>query len=127
MTTASAFARAVLPLALLFTGCSSSSSETGQASGATCPSGSTLTYDTFGKKFMESYCTRCHKAGSTDTEAAAKGDYSTLAGVQAHRDAIDSEAAAGATRTNTGMPESSPTPSDAERKQLGEWLACGAK
>jgi hypothetical protein len=39
---------------------------------------------------------------------------------------IDFEAAAGPDSVNTEMPIGSPTPTEAERKQLGEWLACGA-
>jgi hypothetical protein len=39
---------------------------------------------------------------------------------------IDEQAAAGPDHVNTSMPPSGPRPSEAERRQLGEWLACGA-
>ena len=32
----------------------------GEPSGAGCKEGSTLTWDSFGEKFMTDYCTRCH-------------------------------------------------------------------
>ena len=118
---------AALASLALSAGCSST---TTGASGATCPSNSTLTYDTFGKAFMASYCTKCHTSGSGADADAVKsgGSYDDLASIKAHKTAIDSEAAGGATQINNDMPESgNPTPTDAERKQLGEWIACGLK
>jgi hypothetical protein len=98
-----------------FVACSSG----GAATGSTCPTTQTLTYDNFGQAFMTKYCTSCH--GGKESPSL-----STLASIQAHISDIDKEAAAGPDATNTSMPEGSTTPSDAERKQLGEWLACGA-
>lgn len=46
----------VLLLALV-SGCGS------KGSGATCPSNSTLTYDTFGRAFFQRYCDSCHGPG----------------------------------------------------------------
>jgi hypothetical protein len=40
-------------------------------------------------------------------------------------DHIDETTAAGPASTNTGMPPDRPAPSVEERKQLGEWIACG--
>jgi len=125
--------------AALFTiglvGCSDSDSRTqeshsGGSTGTTCPSGSTLTYDTFGRQFMSNYCVRCH--GSSITGTARQGapgdhDFDTLAGIHATElEHIEEQAAAGPNQTNTAMPPSEPRPSQAEREKLGEWLACGA-
>lgn len=99
------------------------------ASGAVCPAGSTLTYATFGKTFMQSYCTSCHS--STLSGAARNGgptehNVDTLDGVRLSMEHIDFHAAAGPLATNTEMPLSDPKPSLAERQQLGEWIACNA-
>jgi len=104
--------------ALFFTamGCGSGSG----GSGATCPSTSTLTYDNFGRGFFANYCDRCHTNGISPT-------LMTQAQIQAQRTAIDLNAAAGPNGVNTLMPESGTAPTEAERRQLGEWLACGAR
>jgi hypothetical protein len=52
---------------------------------------------------------------------------STLAAIRANSTTVDEQAAAGADAVNTAMPEGSPAPTEAERRQLGEWLACGAR
>lgn len=95
---------------------------------STCPTGSTLTYNNFGKPFMENYCTGCHH--SELTGAARKGapsfhDFDTLFGIKAVSDHIDETAAAGPAVVNDGMPQDDPTPTEMERHQLGEWIACG--
>jgi len=51
----------------------------------------------------------------------------SLAAIRAQSAAIDSQAAAGADAVNTAMPDTDPKPTEAERRQLGEWLACGAR
>ena len=89
------------------------------ASGASCPTGSTLTYDNFGRAFFASYCDSCHVSRERPT-------LSSLGEIRAQRTAIDREAAAGADAVNTTMPEGSNRPTEAERRRLGEWLACGA-
>lgn len=94
----------------------------GKSSGATCPTNSTLTYDNFGRSFMARYCDQCHGSGGR-TQPNLAG----VAQVRANLTAIDSEAAAGPSNVNTDMPQGSPTPTEAERRQLGEWLACGAR
>lgn len=104
---------AVLFLAAM--GCNS-----GGASGATCPTTSTLTYDNFGRAFFASYCDRCHANG-------IRPSIGNQAAIQAQRTAIDLQAASGPNNTNTLMPESGTAPSTAERVKLGEWLACGAR
>ena len=85
----------------------------GDPTGSKCPASSKLTYENFGATFMQDHCERCH------------GGYSTKEGVQASLDRIDRAAAAGPDAVNTYMPEGEDL-SDAEREQLGEWLACGA-
>lgn len=94
---------------------------------SSCPNQSTLTYESFGRAFMESYCTRCHS--STRTGFARSGaptghDFDTLSGILLVAEHIDQHAAAGPAGKNTEMPPTDPKPSDEERRQLGGWLAC---
>jgi cytochrome c5 len=94
---------------------------------ATCPSGSTLTYEGFGQPFVESYCTRCHSSelSGADRNGAPDGhDFDSLEGILSVADHVDQYAAAGPDATNEFMPPSDPRPSLAERQMLGEWLAC---
>jgi uncharacterized membrane protein len=101
--------------------------EAGKASGATCPSGNTLTYDSFGRNFMQTYCTRCHSTALTGAARQGAPDdhnFDTLAGILDMPDHIDHEAAAGPAAVNTAMPPDGAKPSAAERQQLGQWLAC---
>jgi hypothetical protein len=93
----------------------------GTASGAVCPPDTTLTYDSFGQPFLETWCGKCHGMGGTQGPRIV-----TAADVKAHRTDIDRVAASGPASTNTEMPPSK-SPSNDERKKLGEWLACGAK
>jgi hypothetical protein len=86
----------------------------GSPTGATCPPSSTLSYDNFGKAFMDNNCNSCH------------GDrFASQQGVQDSAMEIDRAAASGPNGTNTYMPKNSDVP-DADRQKLGEWLACGA-
>ena len=94
-----------------------------------CPTDSTLTYENFGQAFFAGYCQRCH--ASTVTGLARMGaptdhTFDTAAEIRALTDHIDELAAAGPAAVNTKMPPDAPTPTEAERRQLGEWLACGA-
>lgn len=93
-----------------------------------CPAGSTLTYESFAKPFMDAYCTRCHAStlrGEQRQGAPGLHDFDTLFGIKVVFDHIDETTAAGPAATNTGMPPDSPAPTVAERRQLGEWIACG--
>lgn len=93
-----------------------------------CPSDSTITYDNFGKNFMTKYCTRCHSSelrGADRQGAPSFHDFDTLYGIRAVSDHVDETTASGPAATNTGMPPDKPAPTLAERKQLGEWIACG--
>ena len=93
-----------------------------------CPQGSTLTYDNFGKPFMEKYCTSCHHSdltGSARMGATPFHDFDTIYGIRAVSEHIDFTSAAGPAATNDSMPPDDPFPTLMERKQLGEWIACG--
>ena len=97
--------------------------------GATCPPGSTLTWDSFGQAFMTRYCTRCHAASLRGVDrhgAPSFHDFDTVQGVRVMRDHVDETAAAGPAAVNTAMPPDGDAPTEAERVQLGAWLACGA-
>jgi len=92
----------------------------GDATGSVCPTDSTLTYATFGEPFVAKYCSSCHRAGGPETPTL-----STIDQIRANSDVIDRSAAAGPKAVNSYMPENGSVP-EAERRQLGEWLACGA-
>lgn len=96
---------------------------------ATCPpGGSTLTYDNFGKPFMESYCTRCHArdlTGAARQGAPTFHDFDSLFGIKAVWNHVDETSAAGPAAFNDSMPPDKPAPTKEERYQLGEWIACG--
>lgn len=117
-----------LGIALLLLGaCDGAGEDT--PSGAECPQNSSLTWDNFGKNFMESYCTRCHSTpltGSARNGAPNDHNFESLALVQEQLEHIDTQAAAGPSVVNAEMPIGEPTPTEAERRQLGEWVACGA-
>jgi hypothetical protein len=107
----------LIPLGLLAFACGSGP---GDSSGSTCPTDSTLTYATFGQPFVAKYCLSCHRAGGPQTPTL-----STLDQIRSNKDVIDRSAAAGPNAVNTYMPDGGSVP-EAERRQLGEWLACGA-
>jgi uncharacterized membrane protein len=101
----------------------------GTPSGALCPDDSTLTWDSFGQQFFADYCTRCHSSELTGAQrqgAPNDHNFDTVQAVRAEIDHTDAEAAAGPDAVNTSMPIGGPTPTEAERMKLGEWLACGA-
>ncbi|MDX2053412.1 MAG: hypothetical protein SFV15_13525 [Polyangiaceae bacterium] len=117
--------------ALALFGCSDDDhhSEPVTPSGAVCAAGSTLTYESFGKTFMQTYCTSCHSSalsGTSRSGAPSDHDFDTVGGIRSALEHIDSNAAAGPLGTNTAMPPGNLKPSLDERKRLGEWLACGA-
>ena len=87
---------------------------------ALAPPTPTLTYANFGQAFMQSHCLACHSASGPESPKL-----DTLAQVQAAAGDIDRAAAAGPSAVNTYMPEGSSV-DEAERRKLGEWLACGA-
>ena len=92
----------------------------GDPTGSTCPADSTLTYDNFGKEFVQSHCLACHSAAGPESPKL-----DTLDLIRGHASDVDRAAAAGPSAVNTFMPEGSSV-DEAERRKLGEWLACGA-
>ena len=90
----------------------------GQATGASCPPASTLTYTNFGQPFMDKYCLSCHAGVDSPT-------LTTQVQIKAEIKGILETTASGPTGTNDSMPEDQDVPLD-ERTKLGEWLACGA-
>jgi hypothetical protein len=82
------------------------------------PGGTTLTYENFGKKFFEANCVSCHGG----TGGYSSRSYTTVDSIRADRDRIFINAA----DDNTTMPPGPDDPPEADRRKLGEWLACGA-
>jgi hypothetical protein len=102
----------------------------GPLTGATCPSGSTLTYDNFAKGFMTKYCLRCHSStvsGAERNKAPDDHNFDALADLELVAGHINQRAGSGPSATNEEMPPSDPKPSTEEREQLSEWIACGLK
>lgn len=115
--------RTLLVLMLTAAGAASLSAcgdDTGSATGSTCPTEQTLKYDNFGQAFIQNHCLSCHSSGGPESPKL-----DTQAQIQAHIADIDKAAAAGPNVVNTYMPEGSSV-DEAERRKLGEWLACGA-
>ncbi len=84
-----------------------------------CPPGGTkLTYLNFGQDFMARYCVRCHGGPNGYSSRALN----TQGAVQANLQRVFVNAAG----QNRAMPPGPDDPSQAERDQLAEWLACGA-
>ena len=76
---------------------------------------------------MDAYCTRCHSSelhGEDRNGAPLFHDFDTEMGILVVAGHIDEWAAAGPDATNRLMPPDGDTPTDDERRQLGEWLAC---
>jgi hypothetical protein len=109
---------------------------------AVCPDPDpmTLTWASFGQQFMIDFCTDCHSSTLVHSQrngAPLYHDYDTLMGVLSIPDHIDSWAGAGPAASNTIMPpgrcpsmpggaltRDCPQPSEQQRKDLSEWLAC---
>jgi uncharacterized membrane protein len=103
--------------------------EPGPKSGSTCPTTQTLTYENFGMAFFANYCVHCHSENPEDgsRHGAPPGlDWDEIDTVRLEAERIDANAAAGPDAVNTVMPPAEPFPTTAERRDLGEWLACGA-
>lgn len=92
-----------------------------------CDLSSPLSYDNFGRSFMEKYCTRCHHSelrGSQRQGASLYHDFDTELGVILVWEHVDQYAAAGPASVNEMMPPDGDKPSLEERTQLGQWVAC---
>jgi hypothetical protein len=87
------------------------------------PGGTTLTYEGFGKPFVDGHCQSCHASRSADRQGApGEVHFDTREDVQRQRARIFVRAAS----TNTSMPPGPDDPPDGERDALADWLACGA-
>lgn len=86
------------------------------------PEGTKLTYDNFGKAFMESHCQRCHGSADDRNGAPEAYDFGRVEDVRRYKARIFSRAAA----DNTTMPPGPDDPPERDREQLAEWLVCGA-
>lgn len=91
---------------------------------AICPEeGTDLTYENFGKTFMDRHCQYCHGSW-VEERRGAPGAYT----FDDHDSIIDQaehiyNRSAG---DNTSMPPGPDDPDVEERDMLAEWLACGA-
>ena len=110
--------------------------------GTECPSPDpmTLTYDNFGRDFMERYCNHCHDSSLTRSMrngAPLYHDFDTLIGVKQVSNHIDEQAGSGPNASNDFMPparcpstkggaidKDCAQPTEQERKDLALWLAC---
>lgn len=82
------------------------------------PGGTSLTYDNFGKQFMNDYCVSCHGGPNGYSSRA----FTTVESIRVSRDRIFVNAAA----DNTFMPPGPDDPPKSERDKLADWLSCGA-
>ncbi|MDQ3367514.1 MAG: cytochrome c, partial [Myxococcota bacterium] len=86
-----------------------------------CPdTGTALTYESFGRRFMADHCDRCHTTARSGAPVGYRFD--THADVERHAARIFIRAAG----PNVTMPPGPDDPSLADRDALAEWLACGA-
>lgn len=112
---------------VLLSGCGGSEQ---QATATTCPpSGTTLTYQSFGQPFFDSYCLRCHSSaltGAARNGAPVDVNFNTVEEIRTHAEEIHEHAGASGDEVNDEMPPSGDSPSVEERRQLSEWLFCGA-
>jgi uncharacterized membrane protein len=104
-----------------------------------CPANPTLTYANFGQSFFATFCLRCHSVnltGDARNGATIGVNFDTLDGIRAHLCRIDDFAGKGpiTTPNDKFMPFVEPQlnppeqfPTDGERSQLSQWLACGAQ
>ncbi len=118
----------IVAIVLLSAACGGGAPLYGPPTESVCATDSTLTYESFGKPFMDEYCIRCHAStlhGADRNGAPAFHDFDTLPGIKNVANHIDETTAAGPASVNLGMPNSGKIPSEAERKLLGEWIACG--
>jgi hypothetical protein len=84
----------VVVATLLAAGCPGKESVFGPPTESVCPPVQTLTYDNFGRQFMETYCTRCHHSelmGDDRMGAPSFHDFDTLFGIKAVSDHVAAE------------------------------------
>jgi hypothetical protein len=129
------FGALVVASAAAVAACSSSSDDNPQTNtgtqattpaipGRDCPKSSPLTYESFGGPFFLSYCTGCHssRVAADKRQGAPLGmDFDTLEGIRGKLERIYARAG----DDHLTMPPAG-GPTAEHRKQLGDWLACGA-
>ena len=115
-------------LALVIAACGGGGDAEGTFTQSVCPPTDPPSYASFGRTFMESYCTECHdsaKTGEMRQDAPPTIDFDSLALLRMSTSQIDKQAAFGPAAMNRLMPpDGNPKPSDAERVRLGEFIAC---
>lgn len=91
---------------------------------ASCPEGgTTLTYENFGQAFIDRECQYCHASWVEDRKGAPmEYTFDDHASVLHFADHIYDRSAA----SNRSMPPGPDDPSQDERDDLAEWIACGA-
>lgn len=131
-------------LGLLIAGCTSSlPPPTPTQAQCPDPDPGTLTWDSFGQKFMADFCTSCHASTLSPSQrngAPRYHDYDMLMTVLEIPGHIDEYAGAGPAADNTLMPPSRcpttpggpldrdcPRPTEQQRMDLSVWLACEVK
>lgn len=89
-----------------------------------CPdTGTALTYDNFGQPFLSTHCQSCHGGLGSDRRGAPLAyDFGSPELARNFKDRIFIRAA----WVNTTMPPGPDDPSEKERQDLAEWLACDA-
>lgn len=102
----------LMALCLALGACTSAESTGITYSTLTCPTDSTLTYETFGQSFIADNCLECH-AGKERPRLDSQAQ------VAANASKILQEAV-----YTTAMPQDS-SMTTAEREMLGEWIKCG--
>ncbi len=90
-----------------------------------CPANAgALTYESFGKPFLDRWCNGCHAAASPNRNGAPSAVvFDTPDDVQQWKARIFALAA----DDNDSMPPNLDGPPPDDRRRLGDWLACGAK
>ena len=130
-------------LGLLMAGCTNTPVPTSTQAVCPDPDPGTLTWESFGQKFMTDFCTDCHASTLVHSQrngAPLYHDYDTLMGVLSIIDHVDQWSGSGPAADNTIMPpdrcptdpggplnRNCPKPSETERKNLSVWLACERK
>lgn len=89
---------------------------------AECPPGGTaLTFDNFGKPFLDKYCNYCHGGPVLDRQSAPPAYvFDTPEQIEKWASRIYVRAAG----SNDSMPPGPTDPPIEEREKLAEWLAC---
>lgn len=130
----------IIILALLIVGCGGGGSPTPTETVCPTPDPNTVTYDNFGQQFMADYCLQCHTETlprSQRNGAPLFHDFDDLIGILQVANHIDEQAGIGPAAANHFMPPARcpstpggplaidcPQPTDDERRQLAEWIAC---